>query len=187
MGWNEGFPSPNPPVNIASGGPAGTGDNYLQNVSSGGFGSGSAQVMFNDDQWSGNYLAAGVTEIQAQMANFGDSELFMRIALVDGFGTWYGSSSAFVLPADGIWRDVTFGLSFSDLNLIIGSSSITEVLENVEELRILSAAGGSSFRGDRISGTLGIDNITAVPVPATIFLLGSGLAILVRLRSKYRN
>jgi hypothetical protein len=92
MGWMEGFPSPNPPVNIASGGPAGTGDNYLQNVSSGGFGPGSAQVMFNHDQWSGNYLAAGVTEIEVQMANFGDSELFMRIALGDSFGTWYGSS-----------------------------------------------------------------------------------------------
>jgi hypothetical protein len=82
---------------------------------------------------------------------------------------------------------VTFGLSSSDLSLIIGSSSMTEALENVEELRILSAAGGPSFRGDRISGSLGIDNITAVPVPAAILLLGSGLAILVRLRSKFRN
>ncbi len=53
MGWMEGFPSPNPPVNIASCRPAGTGDNYLQNISSGGFGPGSAQVMFNHDQWTG--------------------------------------------------------------------------------------------------------------------------------------
>ena len=107
MGWREGSQSPNPPVNVADGGPVGAGDNYLQNESSGVGQAGSRQAMFNDEQWSGNYLAAGVTGIQAQMANFGDSTLSMRIALgdeSDRSGTWYGSNSAVLLPADGIWR-----------------------------------------------------------------------------------
>jgi len=30
QGWSEGNPSPNPPANIADGGPGGSGDNYLQ-------------------------------------------------------------------------------------------------------------------------------------------------------------
>ena len=35
QGWSEGLVSPNPPTNIATGGPAGAGDRYLQNISSG--------------------------------------------------------------------------------------------------------------------------------------------------------
>jgi hypothetical protein len=140
--------------------------------------------MFNRDQWGGDYVAAGVTEIAAQMANFGDSELFMRIALNGGADTWYGSSSAFVLPADAMWRDIIFGISSSDLSLIEGSSSITETLTNVVELRILSSAGGPNFQGDRIAGTLGVDNITAVPVPAAILLFSSGLAVILGLKKR---
>src|SRR3712207_4557029 len=41
MNWQEGGNSPNPPTNVASGGPAGAGDRYLENDSSGGFGAGS--------------------------------------------------------------------------------------------------------------------------------------------------
>ena len=39
QGWSEGGPSPNPPVNIATGGPDGADDNYLRNAASGGGGS----------------------------------------------------------------------------------------------------------------------------------------------------
>ncbi|PWB73274.1 MAG: hypothetical protein C3F15_10055, partial [Holophagae bacterium] len=58
MGWEEGAPSPNPPVNVADGGPGGAGDAYLENTSSGGTGAGSRMVMFNNAQWTGDYVAA---------------------------------------------------------------------------------------------------------------------------------
>src|SRR5438309_10918787 len=71
MGWSQGGPSPNVPSVIPTGGPAGTDDKYLQNISSGGFGPGSKQVMMNMTQWTGNYTMAGVTRVTAELANFG--------------------------------------------------------------------------------------------------------------------
>ena len=94
MGWTEGLFSPNPPTNQPSGGPAGLGDNYLLNLSSGGLGAGSRLVMFNQTQWAGNYLAAGVTRIDLQMANFGATTLQMRIAIENVLGTRYASTTA---------------------------------------------------------------------------------------------
>lgn len=53
QGWMEGAISPNPPTNIATGGPAGAGDNFLQNISvipvSGTVGR--RMAMFNTAQW----------------------------------------------------------------------------------------------------------------------------------------
>ncbi len=160
MGWMEGPLSPNPPTNSPNGGPSGVGDNYLHNISSGGFGAGSRMVMFNTVQWRGDYLAAGVTRIEADMANFGATALAMRIAF-EGNATRYGSSTAVALPADGVWHRVVFSLTTADLSLISGVAPLTDVLANLQTLRILSAAGGPSWRGDVIAATLGVDNITA--------------------------
>ncbi len=161
MGWSEGGLSPNPPINLPDGGPSGAGDNYLQNVSSGGFGAGSRMVMFNNIQWTGDYLTMGVTRIKADMANFGASSLSMRIAIERNLGERYGSTNAVALPADGQWHRVTFDLTSSDLSLISGIASLNDVLANVTQLRILSRALGPGWRGDAIVATLGVDNITA--------------------------
>jgi len=163
MGWTEGFLSPNPPTNVANGGPSGVGDNYLRNTSSGGFGAGSKLVMFNTLQWTGDYLAAGVTRIEADMANFGATALSMRIA-IEGSATRFGSTTAVALPADGQWHSVTFDVTSADLSLIGGLATLNAVLANVQTLRILSAATGPSWQGDTIAATLGVDNITAVVV-----------------------
>src|SRR5438552_12086560 len=63
MGWSEGGISPNPPTNIASGGPNGAGDSWLRNIASGVGGAGAKQIMFNQAQWTGNYVSAHVTQI----------------------------------------------------------------------------------------------------------------------------
>lgn len=64
QGWFEGVLSPNPPVNIATDGPEGANDNYLQDDSSGGFGAGSKMVIRNTAQWSGNYTSEGIIAIK---------------------------------------------------------------------------------------------------------------------------
>jgi len=51
QGWQQGFTSLTQPTVISTGGPNGAGDPYLQNVSSGNFGSGGKQVVFNTVQW----------------------------------------------------------------------------------------------------------------------------------------
>ena len=45
------------------------------------------------------------------------------------------------------------------------------------QFRILNAASTSNVRGDAVSATLGIDNIEAIPEPATwgLLVLGAGV------------
>lgn len=170
MNWQQGASSPNPTMNIANGGPAGVGDAYLQNVSSGGFGAGSKMVMFNQTQWIGNYVAAGVDRITAQMANFGSTVLHMRIAVRGGPGsTIYSSTSAADVAADGLWHSVTFDLTTSALTNIGGGDTLSQVLSSVSEFRVLSAIGGPSFSGDPIQATLGVDNMTKRDIAGAIF------------------
>lgn len=175
--WQEGA-SPNPPTNIATGGPAGAGDMYLQNISSGTSGAGSKLVMFNNVQWTGNYFSTAVTQITADMANFGTLALHMRLALESISGTRYGSTTPQTLVADGgIWHPVTFNLTASGMSLISGTDPLNTALTNVTQLRVLSAAAGPSFTGDIIAGNLGMDNFRAVAVPEPGSMLLCGLAI----------
>jgi hypothetical protein len=168
MGWSEGFNSPNPPTNASTGGPGGAGDRFLRNASSGGFGAGSRQVTFNDAQWVGNFTTAGVTRLEAQMANLGSTTLHMRVALRGGPGfTSYASTAAAVLPADGVWRPVVFDLTAAAMsNVSGGADSLTDVLSNVMDFRVLSASSGPTFSGaDPIASTLGMDNVRALRLP----------------------
>ncbi|MBX7104222.1 MAG: hypothetical protein K1X57_09075 [Gemmataceae bacterium] len=190
--WTEGPGSPNPPVNVSTGGPLGAGDSFLQNISSGGGGPGSKQVMYNQSQWTGSYTAVNVNSLTAMMANFGAAPVSMRVAIQGGPGlTQFGSLTPVVLPADGIWRPVTFNLSPSGLSLIAGSDSLATVLGSVSELRILAAASGPSFNGDAIAANIGLDNLTAtsVPEPASIVLVGvTGFSVVLgRMRSRRRK
>ena len=79
-GWQVGSPSPNPPVVVTNGGPQGSGDSYLLLTSSGSD-AGSRLVVYNLDQWKGNYTNAGIKFISMYMNNFGTSDLKMRISL----------------------------------------------------------------------------------------------------------
>jgi hypothetical protein len=163
MDWTHGFPSPLPPSNIADGGPNGTGDNYLQNVSTGGTGAASHHVMYNQTQWAGNYNAAGVTRITGFMKNFGPANLFMRIAVQGGMlNSVYASTNAISLPAGGTWTPVTFDLTPSAMTAVISNEPLGDVLANVFTLRILSAQAGPDFRGDVVAATLGVDSLRAL-------------------------
>jgi hypothetical protein len=169
--WREGSPSPNPPSVISTGGPAGAGDAYLENRSSGSGQAGSRMVMWNAGQWRGSYLHGSTLDIQMDLANFGATDLYIRIAMQSGLGTIYASTNAFFLPPDGMWRSNTFGLNTTDLSLVSGSEPLNAVLGNVLFLRILSARNSPAWNGDVVDATLGVDNIffNAVPVQLQTF------------------
>lgn len=175
-GWAEGPVSPNPPTNVANGGPAGIDDRFLQNVS-GGSQAGSRMVMFNKEQWTGDYKASGITALTLDLANFGDSSLSMRIMVEssDPSGvSRFGSTTAAVLPPDGLWHPVVFELSPTALSRLFGTRTLAQVLQNVTELRILSSAAGPDRLGEIIQGTLGMDNLRAVPEPSFVWMAAVG-------------
>jgi PEP-CTERM motif len=176
--WTNGPGAPDP-VNITTGGPAGSGDRFLQVTSTGGTGAGSRLVVFNQVQWSGNYTAAGVTLVEMDLKNFTTSTLSMRIGFISGTvgkGSPGLVSNAFSLAADGNWHHAVYALDSTDLN-VIGSTSISSVLASVSQFRILDATG-LSLDGDVIAGQFGADNIHAgpsVPEPSSLALVGASL------------
>lgn len=177
MGWIHGISHSAEPDRIATGGPAGANDAFLRNRSLGGFGIGSRHAVINEAQWSGDYVSAGVTEITAWMANFGDAPLNMRIGVArDFFGERYVSADPVVVPADGQWYPVTFGLTAADLVATAGTTPLDDVLSDVSQLRFMSAVA-ATFEGDAFAGEVGIDNITALPEPSALSLLALGVAL----------
>jgi hypothetical protein len=169
QGWGSGSPNPNPPVNITTGGPTGTDDNYLRVTSNGGSGSGGKLVVINSNQWTGNYLGAGVTSIGMQIKNFGTITLSMRIALLGDGGEVWSMNPIIVAPSTN-WQSIVFSVQPSDLTGAAILDSTLRILSNVYSFRILhSVAGG--IRGDVVNAQIGLDNITALSQPVPVELI----------------
>ncbi|HEU4628258.1 MAG TPA: PEP-CTERM sorting domain-containing protein [Gemmatimonadaceae bacterium] len=183
LGWQTsllGSPNPTPPVNVATGGPGGAGDHFLQLTALGGMGPGSHLVANNPTPaWTGNYLAAGVGGIAMDLNNLGSTDLFIRIGFENptvGPPTDIAfTSTAFHLAPGSGWTHATF--SFGDLVPLIGD--VNTVLSNVTVFRIYHSEDPNfpnpEFPIPAIVATLGVDNITATPEPSTVALLGTGL------------
>ena len=202
QGWVVGDPShPAPPTNIATGGPAGAGDNYLQLTAVGGAtpasGAGGRLAVLNFAQWSGDYRAAGVGSITMDAANFGTSDLFLRLLWADPavMGPPQNiaiTSTALMLPAGSGWTRLTFDIGPGSLLAVAGNAETA--LTDAAELRIFHNPA-ADFPGPPIGipaivATLGVDNITAVavvPEPSTMLLMGSGLLLLPLLRRRRRT
>ena len=172
-GWTTGHLTP---ANIATGGPAGAGDKFMQLVSTGGGGIDSKLVVFNASQWLGNYTGAGITGIDMYLANFGTQTLSMRLAFFEFSGTGYSTTAAFSLLPDSGWHHVFFPLDDADFTAVgFPGTSFSDLLADFAgQLRILNSAS-PAVNGDPIAATVGVDNILAVPEPTTFALAVSAL------------
>ena len=187
--WSVGSISPVPPRNI---------DDQLQLRTTGSSsGSGSGLIAFNREQWTGDYLAAGVTAIRLQVSNPNIADLNLRLSLTGSSGPSLVTDDI-VIPAGSTDLSVLFDLSPSSSTLFgIGTEvGIADTLSSVTELRLLHNALPTSllaqgFDTGRTGATAGapvgtgaaeafFDNITAVPEPSTALLLGLSLAGLAR-------
>jgi hypothetical protein len=167
-GWETGSASPNPPVNQPAGGPAGALDSFMLATASGLHGPGGKLVVFNTVQWLGDYTTAGVKSISMDLDNFGSTPLDLHLQLTGVGATAYTTTAVTVLAHSG-WQHVSFSLLPAAL-----TGSAAAVLGGVTELRLYH---GSSAAFDVVA-TLGVDNIAAVPEPASALSLGVGLLAL---------
>ena len=182
QGWTNGGPTP---MNVATGGPLGAGDNYLENSSVGGGGTASRMAFFNFTTWTGDYLSAGVGSISMQVNNFTSaSPLNLRIYVQDcgttPCGTGVGrfdcgfiSTTPVMLASGSGWTPVTFSLAEADLtevNDFGGTCDYNSVLSNVDRLWILhNDTDSPSYSSLPIVATLGVDNISAdAPLPVEL-------------------
>lgn len=160
--WTEGLSTPNPPIAQPS---CGVADSCcLENDSAGGFGPGSRQSMFNETQWTGNYLSAGVNKIQLQIANPGATLLNMRFGISNG-STCYVSTHAEPIATGAPLAPYSFLLDESTMtevpgNICGGGASLADVLANVSHVRFISAAE-PRWEGDAIVSTVRIDAVQA--------------------------
>ena len=186
MGWFVPGVSPNPPANEPSGGPAGAGDAYLKLVATGGSGPGARLSVLNASQWTGDYVAAGVTTIRMDVNNFGSSDLYLRLLFEDFEAPGPPvnlalSAEAVFVPSGSGWTTVAFPVTASDLVVPFGTAG--GALADVDTLRIFHnpdpAFPGPGAGIPAVTVTLGVDNVTAaVPEPATLGLLVAGFAAL---------
>jgi hypothetical protein len=166
--FGHGFPAIEP-----GGGPAGASDSYIQ-MSAGTGGLALNLIIFNDNQWTGNYAAAGVTQIDMDLKNPSTVPLTMRVVLKTGNGQTPGwcSTSGFALPADGVWHHASYLLDTADMTPINSPPPLATLLTNVGDMRILDA-GSPTITGDSVTAVFGVDNIQAVPEPAgALVILG---------------
>jgi hypothetical protein len=186
-GWDNGGLAPNP-LNVATGGPAGTGDAFLRLGSSGGSGPGSRLVVFNRlEDWTGDYTAAGVAGITLDVNNLGATDLVLRLLLADGAPaspTNSAMTAGIALPAGSGWTRIAFSLAPEDL--LLRNGSIAAALEGVTELRLYHAPA-ASYPGPGIVASLGVDNVRAVPEPGSGVLLAAGALALCATRARVRR
>ncbi len=171
------------PTNVATGGPAGVGDSYVQLTTKD-----SNMGMRNQVQWVGDYTGENITAIEADVANFGASPVELRVLLFSTLGgAEFTSTLTTVIPADGVWTNVAFGITAADLTQVRGTPvSAAAALASIGNLLIRHQPGapdGSQFGSTvPITGELGFDNITATPEPASLMLLALGATVAMRRR-----
>lgn len=159
MSWSGG----SNPVNIASGGPSGGADNYLQISAVGG-----NLGARNDSQWLGDWLAAGVTRVEMDLRNGAGEELAVRIMVLGNSGEPYASTNAVAVPPDGAWHHAVFSVSMADMtNVGGGVLDINMTLADVSRVLIRHDSGAPDGPGSSspVTGVLGIDNIRAAAEP----------------------
>jgi hypothetical protein len=180
-GTTEAWSGGSSPTNIATGGPDGANDRYLQ-ISTNGFNLGARNTL----QWTGNYLVAGVDELQFDLNNFGPNPVAVRVSLAGPLAsTMFTSTIATVLPAGSGWMTVSFGISASDLTRTVGTGTYAQTLGGVTTLLIRHDPDPISPPGQTnpVTATLGIDNVLPeAGSPLVSALLAAGLIASPRAR-----
>ena len=185
---------PQTPYPIQLGGPGGVTDPYLFITSNGVSGPGSRLSAINRTELAGDYTAAGVSAITMDFRNFGTTDLFLRLLLVDfdeitGLPVNAAVTSAAVSVASGSpWISGAFDVTASGLTLVLGSSTAA-LRADVDELRIFHNPAPDFGGIPPISASLGVDNVftgaaPTAPEPGVFTLLLGGLAALVARRHR---
>ncbi|WP_456429451.1 T9SS type A sorting domain-containing protein [Rhodocaloribacter sp.] len=168
QGWRVGSAgAPFPPANVADGGPLGAGDAYVEYTSTGTGGPGSKMTFFNDTQWAGDYLTAGVKAIRMHVNNLGATDLDLRLHVttgIDAADPGCYSAQSISLPAGSGWTTVTFPFEAANVMNILGTCNYNTVMTGVQKLWIYNGPNGFPPNIESaIAATLGVDNVTALP------------------------
>lgn len=187
-GTTQNWISPDDISNVP-GGQSGPSDQYLKLVSTGASPSSGLATSSPLPRWGGAPSAAGVTGVSMDLINLGTVELDMRVLINGNYGSCT-STDAFVLPPDGRWYHVVFGWTVNDMTLgHTGPGTLSDILAHMSgfQLRHQSGPPMGANQYTPVAGTLGIDNVTAVPEPMSLLLCTAGGILLTRWRRASRS
>lgn len=172
--WDSSYTSV---TTVSADGPGGVDDTYME-LSVSEFHLGAA----NRSQWSGNYLAEGITSIEMDLNYLaGPDPANVRLMIWGDGGVW-GSSS--ITPVSTGWSHYSFSLAPEDLVLVsldidrrsqgTASGVLNDTLSTVNTLLFRNDSEIPTIPGSHpphITATIGVDNIEAIPEPGTLALL----------------
>jgi hypothetical protein len=120
----------------------------------------------------------GITAIQMQVNNLGSNDLALRLMFADSVGgiptNLAYSSTAITVPSGSGWMPISFPITLADLTA--GMGNVTSALSGVTDIRLYHSPTpnypnpGSPIPA--IAATLAVDNITAIPEPSVVLLVG---------------
>lgn len=175
MGWGGGSGA----SNISSGGPDGATDSFLQVGGENKF-----AVKNQDPRWSGS-LAPGVQSISVELMRpaTDPTPLEIRIVLMGVAASNFAndrwtSATPHVVPNNGNWNTYSFSVQESDLVQVQGMDTYANLVNALTVSMFRHDPAPASAGGVSAPGTLGVDNIRAVPEPNVAFLLILGAALI---------
>jgi hypothetical protein len=168
FGWRGSSGATAIPRRVVSGGPGGDGDAFLR----------IATLRYhlatkNTDQWTGDYLAAGIDaiEMDLKLIRPGPNDVEIRILLLGPGGVFASANLTDPISIDA-WQRYRFGLTAADLvHVTGGTGNLADTLTDVSKLLIRHDRVIPTIPGNHpphISATLGIDNIRAAPKPVGV-------------------
>lgn len=188
MDWSSTFGTPTTNW-VSGGGPGGVGDAYMKVQTNGASsGSGSRLGAWNDDQWSGDYLGQGVTKIQMDIAGFTGPGAELRLVFLSNTGSQYTSLDSQFVPTDGVWRTYTFDISEDALLFLSGVLGYDDSFADMGRMQLRHQPGDPAGFGGApaYNGSIGVDNIRAVPGAGVLPGVMGGLVLSVRRRRRAR-
>jgi hypothetical protein len=115
--------------------------------------------------------------------NFGPAAVDIRIVFF-GPGGMYASSNRVSLAAGSGWQHAVYSLAPANMWYVTdGTTNLADTLTGVTTLLIRNDSNPPTQQGSHpphITGTLGIDNIHALPEPGLIFMGVSLIVICLR-------
>lgn len=178
-GWRIGTPGDFPRI-VLDVGPTGVGDHSLHFATAGAGGEHPRLIVFNDTplndgNWEGNWTAAGITQIAADVRNPNEFTLNLRLGIVGpggafggGQGDTYVTQAIDVAPNPGGWQRVVFDVLVADwLPASETADDPVAALAGVTQFRFLHNPA-LAFVGEELAGELYLDNITAIAAPVGV-------------------
>lgn len=128
-------------------------------------------------------IGPGVTGLSVDlMRPDGEADLEMRFVLFGpGTSNRWTSTLAQVLPGDGAWHSYNFSVLEADLTRVAGIGTYADLAGGLDRIMFRNDTGTPSTGGSSgFDGTFGMDNVVAVPEPASLALLGLGGVAMMR-------